>query len=74
MELQIIQKRIYEIRGHKVMLDFDLAELYETETKYLKHSVKQNIDRFPDDFMFELTKAEWESLRCNFSTSKRGKN
>jgi len=74
MELQIIQKRIYEIRGHKVMLDFDLAELYETETKYLKRSVKQNIDRFPDDFMFELRKAEWESLRCNFSTSKRGKN
>ncbi len=72
MELQIIQKRIYEIRGHKVMLDFDLAELYETETKYLKRSVKQNIVRFPDDFMFELTKSEWESLRCNISTSKRG--
>lgn len=55
------------------MLDFDLAELYGTETKYLKRAVKQNIFRFPDDFMFELTKDEWETLRCNFSTSnKRG--
>ena len=72
MELQIIQKKIYEIRGQKVMIDFDLAELYETETKYLKRAVKQNINRFPDDFMFDLTKSEWESLRCNFSTSKRG--
>ncbi|MFT4152767.1 ORF6N domain-containing protein [Parafilimonas sp.] len=68
-----IQRRIYEIRGQKVMLDFDLAELYETETKYLKRAVRTNINRFPPDFMFELTKAEWEALRCNFSTSnKRG--
>ena len=54
------------------MLDYDLAELYETETKYLKRAVKQNILRFPDDFMFQLSNDEWESLRCNFSTSKRG--
>lgn len=53
------------------MLDFDLAELYQTETKYLKRSVKQNLERFPDDFMFTLTEVEWESLRCNFSTSKQ---
>jgi hypothetical protein len=72
MHLQVIQKRIYEIRGQKAMLDYDLAELYETETKYLKRAVKQNILRFPDDFMFQLSNDEWESLRCNFSTSKRG--
>lgn len=71
MELQLIQNRIYEVRGLKVMLDFDLAELYETETKYLKRSVRANIRRFPPDFMFELTKEEWELLRCNFSTSNQ---
>ena len=55
------------------MLDFDLAELYETENKYLKRAVRANISRFPDDFMFELTKSEFGSLRCKFSTSnKRG--
>lgn len=54
------------------MLDFDLAEMYGTETKYLKRAVKNNLKRFPSDFMFELTKEEFESLRCNFSTSKRG--
>jgi hypothetical protein len=73
MQLQIIQNKIYEVRGHKVMLDFDLAELYDTETKYLKRAVRANIRRFPNDFMFELSKSEWEILRCNFSTSnKRG--
>ena len=72
MDIQLIQKIIYEIRNQKVMLDFDLAELYETETKYLKRSVKQNMSRFPTDFMFELTSIEWENLRCNFSTSSHG--
>lgn len=72
MQLAVIQTKIYEIRGQKVMLDFDLAELYQTETKYLKRSVRQNLNRFPADFMFELTKEEFESLRCNFSTSKKG--
>ena len=72
MELVTIQSKIYEIRGLKVMLDFDLAEMYGTETKYLKRSVKNNINRFPSDFMFELTKKEFNDLRCNFSTSKRG--
>ena len=73
MNLQTIETKIYEIRGQKAMLDYDLAELYEIETKYLKRAVKANLKRFPFDFMIELTKAEWESLRCNFSTSnKRG--
>ena len=69
MEIDVIQTRIYEIRGQRVMLDFDLAELYETETKYLKRAVRVNLKRFPTDFMFELSKPEWETLRCNISTS-----
>ena len=57
--LQLIQSKIYEIRGQKVMLDFDLAEMYGVETKRLKEAVRRNIDRFEgDDFMFELTKKE----------------
>ena len=68
MQLQHITTKIHEIRGMKVMLDYDLAELYETETKYLKRSVRANIRRFPPDFMFELSKVEWESLRCKNST------
>ena len=73
MQLQNIQSRIYDVRGQKIMFDFDLAELYETETKYLKRAVRANIRRFPIDFMFEISKTEWEILRCNFSTSnKRG--
>lgn len=72
-QLQTIQSKIYEIRGQRVMLDFDLADMYGTETKYLKRAVKSNIKRFPSDFMFELTKEEWSSLRCKFCTSnKRG--
>jgi hypothetical protein len=62
MQLQMIQTKIYEVRGQKVMLDFDLAELYETETRTLKQSVKRNINRFPTDFMFELTKTEWQEV------------
>ena len=72
MELQVIQSKIYEIRGCKVMLDFDLAEMYQVETKNLNLSVKRNIKRFPSDFMFQLTKEEWEHLRFQFATSKRG--
>ena len=68
MELQIIQSKIYEIRGMRVMLDYDLAEMYQVETKNLKRSVRRNIERFPDDFMFELTKGEYDFLRCNFGT------
>ena len=55
MEVTIIQKKIYELHGHKVMFDFDLAELYGVETKVLNQAVKRNLDRFPDDFMFQLT-------------------
>lgn len=62
MELQIIQNKIYEIRGQKVILDFDLAELYGTETRLLKRAVRRNMERFPDDFMFELTNEEANCL------------
>ena len=62
MQLQLIQKKIYELRGQKVMLDFDLAELYEVETRALNHAVKRNIDIFPSDFMFQLTKKEWKTM------------
>ena len=72
MQLQHIQSRIIELRGYKVMLDSDLAELYETETKRLKEAVRRNIDRFPSDFMFELSKTETESLRTQFASSNRG--
>ncbi len=72
MELELIKTKIHEMRGQKVMLDFDLAELYATETKYLKRAVKSNLSRFPPDFMFELTKQEWNFLRCNFSTLEKG--
>lgn len=63
---------IYEFRGHKVMLDFDLASLYGVETKRLKEQVKRNPLRFPEDFMFELRKEEFSSLRSQIATSKRG--
>lgn len=70
MQLQKIETKIYEVRKQKVMLDFDLAELYEVGTKNLNLAVKRNIKRFPKDFMFQLTKAEWESLRLQIETSK----
>lgn len=73
-QLALIQSKIYEIRGRRVMIDNDLAELYDVETKNLKRAVRSNIERFPDDFMFELTKEEYESLRCNFFTlNKNGR-
>jgi hypothetical protein len=65
-----IERVILVIRGHKVMLDTDLALLYEVETKALNRAVKRNLDRFPADFMFQLTDEEAESLRCQFGTSK----
>lgn len=74
MELQIIQSKIFEIRGYRVMLDFDLAELYGTETKILKQAVRRNIDRFPSpDFMFVLSQEEYNSLRSQNVTLERGK-
>ena len=64
-QLQVIQSKIYEIRGQRVMLDFDLAELYGTETSQLKRAVRRNIERFPEDFMFQLTKEEANYLMSN---------
>ena len=71
MELSIIKSKIYTIRAFKVMLDFDLAELYEVETKALKQTVRRNIDRFPEDFMFELSKEELENWRSQFVASNQ---
>ena len=68
MEVQIIQNKIYEIRGCKVMLDFDLAEMYQVETKRLNETVKRNIKRFPPDFMFKLTSIEYNFLRSQIAT------
>lgn len=65
--MRSIQNRIYEIRGERVMLDFDLAGLYEVEARVLNQAVKRNIKRFPDDFMFQLNSAEVESLRSQIA-------
>jgi ORF6N domain len=70
--LETIKSKIHEIRGQKVMLDYDLAMLYETETKVLKQAVRRNMERFPEDFMFELTEEEFENLRSQIVTSNRG--
>ena len=69
-ELVLIKNLIYEIRGQKVMLDFELAELYEVETKKLNQAVKRNKERFPKDFVFQLTSEEWKTLRSQIVTSK----
>ncbi len=66
--IRSLQNRIYEIRGERVMLDFDLASIYEVETKVLNQAVKRNIKRFPLDFMFRLTKEEWDDLRFQIET------
>lgn len=71
MELTLIQSKIYEIRGQRVMLDFDLAEMYGIETKRLKEAVRRNIKRFPSDFMFELAKVEYDTLRTQIASSKK---
>jgi phage regulator Rha-like protein len=65
MHLVTIQDKIYEVNGIKVMLDFDLAELYEVETRVLNQAIKRNIDSFPEDFMFRLTKDEWEEMTAS---------
>ena len=69
-EIQTIQSIIYEIRGQRVMLDFDLADMYGVETRALNQAVKRNIERFPEDFMFQLTKGEWTILKSQFVISK----
>lgn len=72
MEIAHIKNRIHEVRGMRIILDFDLAQLYTIETKRLKESVRRNIKRFPEDFMFELTSNEWENLRTQIATSSWG--
>ncbi len=73
MQLQKVQNKIHEVRGQKVMLDFDLAALYEVETKVLNQAVKRNIERFPEDFMFQLSKEEFDSLRSQIVTLENGR-
>ncbi len=70
--IRSIQNRIYEIRGERVILDFDLASLYQVETRVLNQAVKRNISRFPKDFMFRLTTAEWEDMRSQTVTAYHG--
>jgi hypothetical protein len=73
MDLRLIQKKIYEIRGLRVMLDYDLAELYHVETRVLKQAVKRNYGRFPQDFMFELTNEEIEKMISQNVIPSKGK-
>ena len=68
-----IKEKIYEIRGQRVMLDFDLAELYQVETRVLNQSVKRNIRRFPEDFMFQLSEVEWDTILSQFVMTSRVK-
>ena len=68
MDLQIIQNKIFEVRGYRVMLDLHLAELYQVETRALKQAVKRNIDRFPSDFMFEITESEYNYLKNSMTS------
>src|SRR5689334_2642072 len=74
MNLQSIQNRIYELRGERVMLDRDLADLYEVPTKSLNLAVKRNARRFPEDFMFRLTKEEFDALRFQIETGRQTTN
>ena len=71
VRIQSIQNRIYEIRGDRVMLDSDLAELYGVSTKHLNQAVKRNIERFPNDFMFQLTNFEFEILQADIQCQRR---
>lgn len=70
--IELIERRIYLIRGHKVMLDADLAELYQVTTGNLNLAVRRNLDRFPEDFMFQLSRGEFKNLRLQFATSRWG--
>ncbi len=69
---EIVMNKIYLVRGYKVMIDSDLAELYQVETKALNQAVNRNLDRFPKDFMFQLIENEWEILKSQFVTSSWG--
>ena len=70
--VEMIERRIFLIRGHKVMLDADLADLYGVETFNLNKAVKRNLERFPEDFMFQLTPEEWENLKSQSATTSWG--
>ncbi len=70
--IKSIQNRIFDIRGERVLLDFDLAALYEVETRVLNQAVKRNIKRFPEDFMFRLTEDEWQMMRSQIVTAYQG--
>ena len=72
MELELIKNSILDIRGKRVILDYELAKLYGIETKRLKESVRRNLRRFPEDFMFELSQEEWFNLRSQFASSSWG--
>lgn len=72
MQVELINTKIHTLREVKVMLDYDLAALYETETKNLKRQVNRNIERFPEDFIFQLTKEVFDNLRCQVGTSSYG--
>ena len=72
MELELIKNSILVIRGKRVILDYELAKLYGIETKRLKESVRRNLRRFPEDFMFELSQEEWFNLRSQFASSSWG--
>lgn len=74
MSVEIIHKKIFSVRAQKIMLDFDLSELYEVETRVLNQSVKRNIDKFPEDFMFQLSPKEWEILKLQLATSSEHNN
>jgi len=71
--IEIIENKIFIIRGQKVMLDSDLANLYDVETRIINRNVQRNISRFPEDFMFQLTKSEWDDLKSHFGISKEAK-
>ena len=73
MEITTIQNMIYTVRGNRVMFDFDLAQLYQVETRVLNQAVKRNIERFPEDFMFQLNETEWESISSQFVMTSRMK-
>ena len=71
--LEAIKQKIFELRGLRVMLDFDLADLYRVETRALNQAVKRNIKRFPDDFMFKITEKEWAGISSHFVMTSKAK-
>lgn len=72
-EIELIQSKIFEVRGRSVMLDSDLAQLYQVETRVLNQAVKRNASRFPEDFMFRLTDTEWDNISSQFVMTSRAK-